>query len=914
MMISPRTKGVRSAFSPLTFQLSIILSILFLGCCEENPRKLEYIKSTKDVRKYGQDMIVVRAEFQMRDQVTFVAQSGIDIWNVNQDEGYFTAAIHGRREARVLLRNNLTVAIDVEETNFVKEAPTKSKMAAAIMSSSIGRENIGQIKATGSQGRKLGNSFIEYQGIPGYSCYHTVEETYEQAARLAEDYPDLVEWVDVGDSWEKTNDSTKGYDIFVLKLTQSNIQPTDGENKPKLFLSCAIHAREYTTAEFCLRFGMHLLDGYVSGNDADSTWILDHHEVHLMLITNPDGRKKAEEGTFWRKNTNNKNGCSNSQKIGVDLNRNFAYKWKCCSGSSSDACASTYRGSSAASEPEIQALQNYVADIFPDQRQNDNNLNSPTNKHATGIAIDVHSYGQAIVWPWGHIKKEAPEHIELQTLGRKMGYFGSYKPEQGSTSYQADGVSDDHYYGTLGVAAYTLELGTEFFEKCDYFESTLLSDNIPALVYAAKVARTPYLTPAGPEVHGVSVSYLSSLVREDEFITVTADVDDTRYNNVRGVEPSQNIVSCNYYIDIPPWMDGAIAIPMSALDGNFDSTSETVQASIDTSTFSAGTRYTIFVQATDDDGNVGAVSAVFFEKKKIQKIEGTIFSGATGQGGPLQDATVTIGTYSTQTDASGKYSFQIPEGSYDLTIQAPSHISFTLNDVDIATSSSTMKRDFNLVAVSDCTVNIDFESGASGWVNDEGASTCKTGTFVVGRPSKVTYRGVTTQVDGDHTTGNGKAFYTSPNSRTGTDDVDKGVCVATSEEYTIAVDSFVSIWYFYGEVVARNDVEDFFYLEMSTNKGASWIPFVHYNDETVNARWSEATTTVSAGTVSFRIRVSDGKNAGDLIEAGIDDIAICPFPKEVAAPKSQIPEEVAVAESKSIPSFDTSQLPLILLP
>eukprot|EP00957_Ditylum_brightwellii_P001810 139183-Ditylum_brightwellii.AAC.1 len=92
---------------------------------------------------------------------------------------------------------------------------------------------------------------------------------------------------------------------------------------------------------------------------------------------------------------------------------------------------------------------------------------------------------------------------------------------------------------------------------------------------------------------------------------------------------------------------------------------------------------------------------------------------------------------------------------------------------------------------------------------------------------------------------------------------------------------------------------------MSTNKGASWIPFVHYNDETVNARWSEATTTVSAGTVSFRIRVSDGKNAGDLIEAGIDDIAICPFPKEVAAPKSQIPEEVAVAESKSIPSFDT---------
>eukprot|EP00957_Ditylum_brightwellii_P005763 439231-Ditylum_brightwellii.AAC.1 len=67
-------------------------------------------------------------------------------------------------------------------------------MAAAIMSSSIGRENIGQMQATGYQGRELGNGFIEYQGIPGYLCYHTVEETYKQAACLAEDYLDLVVW------------------------------------------------------------------------------------------------------------------------------------------------------------------------------------------------------------------------------------------------------------------------------------------------------------------------------------------------------------------------------------------------------------------------------------------------------------------------------------------------------------------------------------------------------------------------------------------------------------------------------------------------------------------------------------------------------------------------------------------------
>jgi carboxypeptidase T len=68
--------------------------------------------------------------------------------------------------------------------------------------------------------------------------------------------------------------------------------------------------------------------------------MLDHHEVHLMLHTNPDGRKKAEAGLSWRKNTNN-NFCANSNNRGVDLNRNFTFAWNAPdgSGSSGSACS-----------------------------------------------------------------------------------------------------------------------------------------------------------------------------------------------------------------------------------------------------------------------------------------------------------------------------------------------------------------------------------------------------------------------------------------------------------------------------------------------------------------------------------------------------------------------------------------------
>ncbi len=77
-----------------------------------------------------------------------------------------------------------------------------------------------------------------------------------------------------------------GYDMMVLRLTNSAITG----DKPKLFITASLHAREY--ARSATRFAEHLVNGY--GIDADATWILDHHEIHLMLQANPDGRKEAE--------------------------------------------------------------------------------------------------------------------------------------------------------------------------------------------------------------------------------------------------------------------------------------------------------------------------------------------------------------------------------------------------------------------------------------------------------------------------------------------------------------------------------------------------------------------------------------------------------------------------------------------
>ncbi len=446
---------------------------------------------------------------------------------------------------------------------------------------------------------------VSIQAIPGFSCYETVEDTFAAAQGFVSTYPNLAEWIDVGNSWEKAN-GLGGYDINVLKLTNKST----GGNKPILFINSAIHAREYATAPLNLDFARWLLEGY--DNDADATWILDHHEVHLMLQTNPDGRKRAETGISWRKNTN-QNFCGpGGNRRGVDLNRNFTFSWNSTNGvgSSGNACSATYRGPSAGSEPETQALEGYVRSLWPDRRGPRRNDAAPAN--TSGIHIDIHSFSELVLWPWGDVNSAAPNGTALQTLGRKFAFFNGYSPQQSIGLYPTDGTTDSVSYGELGVPAYTFELGTRFFQECSTYENTILPDNLPALIYAAKVVRTPYITPAGPDTINVSLSNGASGngVPAGSNVTVNATASDTRFNNSNGSESTQNISAAEYYIDTPPWESGASANALSANDGAFNERNEGISASIDTSGLSIG-KHIVFVRSRDANGNWGAVSAEF---------------------------------------------------------------------------------------------------------------------------------------------------------------------------------------------------------------------------------------------------------------------------------------------------------------
>jgi murein tripeptide amidase MpaA len=514
------------------------------------------------------DYWVVRAYY---DDPAMVGQlaAWTEPWEVNREEQYITLGV-STADLNLLILQGFDVIVDEQLTADLNQP---RQMLAG-----------------------------QTSGIPGYPCYRTVEETFASAEQMLQEYPGLVDWVDIGDSWEKTQDPAAGYDLMVLVLTNQAVT----SEKPRLFVMSALHAREYATAELNTRFAEMLLAGY--GTDPDITWLLDHHELHLLLVSNPDGRKHAEAGILWRKNTN-ENYCSpTSNYRGADLNRNFSYEWGCCGGSSSSECSEVYRGPSPASEPETQAIENYVRAIFPDQRGS--SPSDPAPADANGLFIDIHSFSELVLWPWGYTVLVPPNWTALQTLGRKLSYPTGYNPEQAVHLYPTDGTTDDFVYGELGVAAYTFEIGTAFFQDCTAFNTTILPDNLDALMYAAQVARTPYLTPAGPDALDAAVT--PAMVQQGQPVTVTVTLDDTRFSSENGLEPVQAIAEAALTIDVGYWDPDVEPLSMSAVDGSFNESTETAYAVVPTFELTPG-RHTLLIRGRDAAGNWGVVDSVFLE-------------------------------------------------------------------------------------------------------------------------------------------------------------------------------------------------------------------------------------------------------------------------------------------------------------
>ncbi|MEE2680874.1 MAG: M14 family zinc carboxypeptidase [Planctomycetota bacterium] len=268
-------------------------------------------------------------------------------------------------------------------------------------------------------------------GADFFDDYRRVEEIYAWFDELIEQYPTLITKSEAGTSIE-------GRTIWAYQITA----PT-GSEKRGICVNGMAHAREWISPMTVCWLAKSLLEGY--GPDVQITGIMEDIRWHILPVMNPDGYTYAwDENRLWRKTRRN----NGDGTFGVDWNRNFDSNWS-GPGSSSNTNSDIYHGPAAFSEPETQALRDYI-------------LNRPT----ISAHVDVHSYSQLMLYPYGYQESVPPgsEGTVLATLAVNMAdaiasYEGRiYDPIPAHDLYVASGVSDDWSYDAANTLSYTPEL------------------------------------------------------------------------------------------------------------------------------------------------------------------------------------------------------------------------------------------------------------------------------------------------------------------------------------------------------------------------------------------------------------------------------------------------------------------------
>jgi carboxypeptidase T len=288
------------------------------------------------------------------------------------------------------------------------------------------------------------------------------------------------------------------------------------EARSGVYLLGGVHAREWGSSDILINFVQLLTDAYRNGTEitqggatvtADQVRaIVETLDIVVFPQANPDGRNYSMTvDGMWRKNRRPADagdpGClsGGGSGPGVDLNRNYDFLWDFPTtfstsapvATSADPCAETYNGPGAISEPETKNVV-WLLDQYP----------------TVGYFIDIHSFGEAILFNWGDddnqmtdpamafsnpaydgnrgIPESTPggdpdkyrEYIpaddqhSLLTLGTIMrdaieaAHGRRYTLEQGVGLYPTSGTSDDYAYSRSfldsskdTVLGYTIEWG-----------------------------------------------------------------------------------------------------------------------------------------------------------------------------------------------------------------------------------------------------------------------------------------------------------------------------------------------------------------------------------------------------------------------------------------------------------------------
>jgi hypothetical protein len=280
--------------------------------------------------------------------------------------------------------------------------------------------------------------------LGSYGGYYTYTEMMAQIDAMAAQYPNLVK------SRSTISDTLKTYNNNPLYWFKISDNPNTNEPEPKVLYTALHHAREPLSASQLIYLCWYLLENY--NTNPDIKFLINNTELYFVPCVNPDGYMLNEQndplgGGMWRKNLEpNADGTT-----GTDLNRNYGYNWGYDDiGSSPTASSDVYRGSAPFSAAETRLMRLFC------------------NQYTFKVALNAHSYGNLLIYPWGYNNGNTPDSLYFNRLAVQCTEHNRsiYGTAIETVNYNVNGTSDDWMYGEQStkpkILAMTPESGTYY--------------------------------------------------------------------------------------------------------------------------------------------------------------------------------------------------------------------------------------------------------------------------------------------------------------------------------------------------------------------------------------------------------------------------------------------------------------------
>jgi hypothetical protein len=296
--------------------------------------------------------------------------------------------------------------------------------------------------------------------IPPQNKTNEFYYTYTSLTTLLEDlqqtHPTIFQYHSLGTTQQ-------GRDIWIVKISD-NI--TQSENEPEILYMGGVHGNEKPGFQVVIHNMKAIAENYTTPNVNQSftqhiRTIVNQTVLYFLPMVNPDG---VEANT--RKN-HAPNQCLLGSTLfkGVDLNRNYGYKWEELDKHpfryifgffprglhrttvkyplldfQTLLGGGTYRGPKPFSENETHAVKQFI------------------EQSNITLCVDYHIFGEKIVYPWFWTQDSSSVEPVLVSLAENISTFNHYEVIQGGDWYFVPGSAADWMHATFDIVSFVIEL------------------------------------------------------------------------------------------------------------------------------------------------------------------------------------------------------------------------------------------------------------------------------------------------------------------------------------------------------------------------------------------------------------------------------------------------------------------------